>query len=33
MGAVERNEYRFEPEYSVINQNGAIYYLQQVTKT
>ncbi|WP_354005864.1 DUF5370 family protein [Fictibacillus terranigra] len=21
MSAVERNEYRFEPEYSVINQN------------
>jgi hypothetical protein len=25
MGAVERNGYRFEPEYSVINQNGVIH--------
>jgi hypothetical protein len=25
MGAVERNGYRFEPEYSVIEQNGAIH--------
>lgn len=25
MGAVERNGYRFEPEYSVIKQNGAIH--------
>jgi hypothetical protein len=25
MGAVERNGYRFEPEYSVINQKGAIH--------
>ncbi|HAQ07933.1 MAG TPA: hypothetical protein DCR24_10555 [Bacillus bacterium] len=25
MGAVERNGYRFEPEYSVISQNGAIH--------
>jgi hypothetical protein len=25
MGAIERNGYRFEPEYSVINQNGAIH--------
>ncbi|TCN26838.1 YbxH family protein [Mesobacillus foraminis] len=25
MGAVERNGFRFEPEYSVINQNGAIH--------
>lgn len=25
MGAVERNGYRFEPEYSVINQDGAIH--------
>ncbi|AZV43476.1 YbxH family protein [Peribacillus asahii] len=25
MGAIERNGYRFEPEYSVIGQNGAIH--------
>lgn len=25
MGAIDRNGYRFEPEYSVINQNGAIH--------
>ncbi|WP_027407962.1 YbxH family protein [Anoxybacteroides tepidamans] len=25
MGAIERNGYRFEPEFSVINQNGAIH--------
>ena len=25
MGAIERNGYRFEPEYSVIKQNGAIH--------
>ncbi|WP_033829677.1 YbxH family protein [Bacillus andreraoultii] len=25
MGAIERNGYRFEPEYSVIEQNGAIH--------
>lgn len=25
MGAIERNSYRFEPEYSVIEQNGAIH--------
>jgi hypothetical protein len=25
MGAVERSGYRFEPEFSVINQNGAIH--------
>lgn len=25
MGAVERNGYVFEPEYSVISQNGAIH--------
>ncbi|OIJ12924.1 hypothetical protein BKP35_10190 [Anaerobacillus arseniciselenatis] len=25
MGAIERNGYRFEPEYSVINQNGAVH--------
>lgn len=25
MGAIERNGYQFEPEFSVINQNGAIH--------
>ncbi|MUK88401.1 hypothetical protein GMD78_08360 [Ornithinibacillus sp. L9] len=25
MGAIERNGYVFEPEYSVIEQNGAIH--------
>jgi hypothetical protein len=25
MGAIERNGYRFEPEYSVIGQNGAVH--------
>ena len=25
MGAIERNGYRFEPEFSVIEQNGAIH--------
>nr|WP_263326330.1 YbxH family protein [Neobacillus sp. Marseille-Q6967] len=25
MGAIERNGYRFVPEFSVINQNGAIH--------
>lgn len=25
MGAIERGGYRFEPEYSVIEQNGAIH--------
>jgi len=25
MGAIERNGYRFEPEYSVTEQNGAIH--------
>ena len=25
MGAIERNGYIFEPEFSVINQNGAIH--------
>ncbi len=25
MGAIDREGYRFEPEYSVINQNGAIH--------
>ncbi|MBT2689519.1 YbxH family protein [Bacillus sp. ISL-47] len=28
MGAIERNGYRFEPEFSVINQNGAIHVYQ-----
>lgn len=25
MGAIERNGYQFEPEFSVIEQNGAIH--------
>ncbi|MBS4189583.1 YbxH family protein [Bacillus sp. FJAT-49705] len=25
MGAIERNGYQFKPEYSVINQDGAIH--------
>lgn len=25
MGAIERSGYRFEPEFSVINQKGAIH--------
>ncbi|QOY34994.1 YbxH family protein [Anaerobacillus isosaccharinicus] len=25
MGAIDRNGYRFEPEFSVINQAGAIH--------
>lgn len=25
MGAIERSGYRFEPEFSVIEQNGAIH--------
>lgn len=25
MGAIERNGYTFDPEYSVIEQNGAIH--------
>ena len=29
MGAVERNGYQFEPEYSVIEQNGAIHVYNQ----
>ncbi|MRH43240.1 hypothetical protein GH741_11170 [Aquibacillus halophilus] len=29
MGAIERNEFRFEPEYSVINQNGAVHVYHQ----
>ncbi|MFD1851475.1 YbxH family protein [Oceanobacillus bengalensis] len=29
MGAIERGGYRFEPEYSVIEQNGAIHIYKQ----
>lgn len=29
MGAVERNGYRFEPEFSVIHQNGAIHVYEK----
>ncbi|HLR73800.1 MAG TPA: YbxH family protein [Virgibacillus sp.] len=29
MGAIERNGYRFEPEYSVIEQNGAIHVYRE----
>jgi Family of unknown function (DUF5370) len=25
MGAIDRNGYRFEPEFSVIKQNGAVH--------
>ncbi|MGV3466318.1 MAG: YbxH family protein [Heyndrickxia sp.] len=28
MGAIERNGYIFEPEFSVIGQNGAIHVYQ-----
>ncbi|MCC3357662.1 DUF5370 family protein [Bacillus sp. REN16] len=28
MGAIDREGYRFETEYSVINQNGAIHVYQ-----
>lgn len=28
MGAIERSGYRFEPEFSVINQNGAVHVYQ-----
>lgn len=31
MGAVERNGYVFEPEYSVINQKGAIHVYHKGT--
>lgn len=31
MGAIERNGYRFEPEYSVIEQNGAIHVYNKET--
>ncbi|MGX1825949.1 DUF5370 family protein, partial [Heyndrickxia sporothermodurans] len=26
MGAIERNGYVFEPEFSVVNQDGAIHF-------
>lgn len=29
MGPIQRNDYRFEPDYSVINQNGAIQVYKQ----
>ncbi|MDQ0213955.1 hypothetical protein J2S13_000350 [Oikeobacillus pervagus] len=29
MGAIERNRYRFVPEFSVIQQNGAIHVYKQ----
>ncbi|SEM63527.1 hypothetical protein SAMN05192533_104158 [Mesobacillus persicus] len=29
MGAVDRNGFRFEPEFSVIEQNGAIHVYHQ----
>lgn len=29
MGAIERNGYRFVPEYSVIKQNGAIHVYRE----
>lgn len=29
MGAIDRDGYRFEPEYSVINQKGAIHVYYQ----
>lgn len=31
MGAIERNGYRFVPEYSVIEQNGAIHVYNKGT--
>ncbi|WP_170006050.1 YbxH family protein [Bacillus fonticola] len=31
MGAIERNGYVFEPEYSVIEQNGAIHVYNKGT--
>ncbi|WP_042142016.1 YbxH family protein [Paucisalibacillus sp. EB02] len=39
MGAIERSGYRFEPEFSVIEQNGAIHvyhdgeFLEEITFT
>ena len=39
MGAVERNGYRFAPEFSVISQNGAIHvynkgeFIEEITFT
>jgi len=32
MGAIERNGFRFEPEYSVIEQNGAIHVYDNTGK-
>lgn len=29
MGAIERNGYRFVPEFSVLHQNGAIHVYHQ----
>ncbi len=29
MGAIERSTYRFEPEFSVIHQNGAVHVYHQ----
>lgn len=29
MGAIDQGGFRFEPEYSVINQNGAIHVYQE----
>ncbi|TKC19340.1 YbxH family protein [Robertmurraya kyonggiensis] len=29
MGAIDRNGYRFETEFSVINQNGAIHVFHE----
>ncbi|HZG73004.1 MAG TPA: YbxH family protein [Chondromyces sp.] len=29
MGAIERNGYRFEPEFSVISQKGAIHVYRE----
>lgn len=29
MGAIERNGYRFVPEFSVIQQNGAVHVYSQ----
>ncbi|MFD1708173.1 YbxH family protein [Siminovitchia sediminis] len=31
MGAIERNGYIFEPEYSVIEQNGAVHVYREGT--
>lgn len=29
MGAIERNGYRFEPEFSVTHQNGAVHVYRE----